>query len=273
MKESDPMVFVVDDDDSVRKALGRLIKSVGMKVETIETAKEFANTFLRLQSEHWGSFEATSRFYRMAKILETALNEGLSVSIRYSACKSNLNDICRTYLFVSSLGVSKFKFRLLFPDGRAKNSLTKELITGEELAKAQYDLINSSKNQKTEAEVTQPCLYNLPNKMKKDSNSFAHNSYKQACSCGTVAAYIDSNGDVKYCLFDEGILGNIFDKSFIDVWNSSTAEQVRVLRCPLDRSGYSCSSFKILYTQFDNYSGFMREYNQAVHKRLIDHKA
>lgn len=41
MKESEPMVFVVDDDNSVRKALERLIKSVGMKVETFETAKEF----------------------------------------------------------------------------------------------------------------------------------------------------------------------------------------------------------------------------------------
>jgi FixJ family two-component response regulator len=41
MKESEPMVFVVDDDNSVRKALERLIKSVGMKVETFKTASEF----------------------------------------------------------------------------------------------------------------------------------------------------------------------------------------------------------------------------------------
>ena len=41
MKESEPMVFVVDDDTSVRKALERLIRSVGMKVETFGTAKNF----------------------------------------------------------------------------------------------------------------------------------------------------------------------------------------------------------------------------------------
>ena len=41
MKESEPMVFVVDDDSSVRKALERLIRSVGMKVEIFETAKDF----------------------------------------------------------------------------------------------------------------------------------------------------------------------------------------------------------------------------------------
>jgi RNA polymerase sigma factor (sigma-70 family) len=41
MKESEAMVFVVDDDDSVRKATQRLIKSVGMNVETFETADQF----------------------------------------------------------------------------------------------------------------------------------------------------------------------------------------------------------------------------------------
>ena len=41
MKESEPVVFVVDDDESVRKALKRLIKSVGMNVETFATARDF----------------------------------------------------------------------------------------------------------------------------------------------------------------------------------------------------------------------------------------
>ena len=41
MNESGPMVFVVDDDESVRKALNRLIKSVGMNVETFATAQDF----------------------------------------------------------------------------------------------------------------------------------------------------------------------------------------------------------------------------------------
>ena len=41
MRESEPVVFVVDDDESVRKALKRLIKSVGMNVETFATAQDF----------------------------------------------------------------------------------------------------------------------------------------------------------------------------------------------------------------------------------------
>ena len=40
MTESDPIVFVVDDDSSVRKALQRLVQSVGMKVEIFASARD-----------------------------------------------------------------------------------------------------------------------------------------------------------------------------------------------------------------------------------------
>ena len=41
MKEADSVVFVVDDDSSVREAIKSLIKSVGLHVETFETAQQF----------------------------------------------------------------------------------------------------------------------------------------------------------------------------------------------------------------------------------------
>lgn len=41
MKQTEPTVFVVDDDKSVRVALSRLIRSTGMNVETFSTAHEF----------------------------------------------------------------------------------------------------------------------------------------------------------------------------------------------------------------------------------------
>lgn len=37
----DMTIFVVDDDESVRRALKRLIKSSGLKVETFASAREF----------------------------------------------------------------------------------------------------------------------------------------------------------------------------------------------------------------------------------------
>ena len=41
MTEAPPIVFVVDDDPSVRRALKRLIGSVGLQVETFGSANEF----------------------------------------------------------------------------------------------------------------------------------------------------------------------------------------------------------------------------------------
>ena len=41
MKAAEPIVFVVDDDASVCKALDRLIRSVGLKAETFPSAKDF----------------------------------------------------------------------------------------------------------------------------------------------------------------------------------------------------------------------------------------
>ena len=41
-----PIIYIVDDDDSVRRALKRLIRSVGMDAEVFASAQEF------LDSEH-----------------------------------------------------------------------------------------------------------------------------------------------------------------------------------------------------------------------------
>ena len=43
MTDPDPIVFVVDDDASVRDAVKKLITSVGLRVETFESAREFLN--------------------------------------------------------------------------------------------------------------------------------------------------------------------------------------------------------------------------------------
>jgi FixJ family two-component response regulator len=39
--EAQPIVFVVDDDESMRKGLGNLLRSVGLRVETFASAPEF----------------------------------------------------------------------------------------------------------------------------------------------------------------------------------------------------------------------------------------
>jgi FixJ family two-component response regulator len=44
MKHSDPIVYVVDDDESVRDAVRRLIASIGLRVETFGSTREFLSS-------------------------------------------------------------------------------------------------------------------------------------------------------------------------------------------------------------------------------------
>ncbi len=44
MNESDPIVYVVDDDESVREAVQRLIASVGLRVQTFGSTREFLDS-------------------------------------------------------------------------------------------------------------------------------------------------------------------------------------------------------------------------------------
>ena len=41
MKDTDAIVFVVDDDPSIREAIESLIRLAGLRVETFGTAQEF----------------------------------------------------------------------------------------------------------------------------------------------------------------------------------------------------------------------------------------
>ncbi|MDX1284523.1 MAG: radical SAM protein, partial [Draconibacterium sp.] len=255
----------------LNKELCTLLKEAGVTRLQIGLDSSGNSSYLDSNNTTWDTYHSWLRaeknsFQKTVDSIKSAVSSGLNVSVRYSACKSNLNDIVNTYRFVSELGVSKFKFRLLFPDGRAKNSLAKELLKGEDLAKAQLELIRATERTKTEVEITQPCFFKLRGKTLKNVNGY--NAYKQACSCGTFAAYIDSNGDIKYCLFDEKTLGNLFEKPFLKIWNSQSTNMVRETRCPFDQSGFTCSSFKILYEQHRSYEQFMKEYYREYQKNL-----
>lgn len=225
------------------------------------------------QGRKWDTLHSWLRddedaFQHTLEGIANALQAKIAVSVRYSLCRSNMLDVVRTYQRISDMGVSKFKFRVLFPIGRAMDDLMKELISGRDLARAQHTLIKASAGNHTLVEITQPCYFPLPGRATV-LNEEAPKAYKEPCPCGMDAAYVDSNGDVKYCLFDVESLGNVFKKDFLSIWNSLHAGAVRRQRCPLDLSGRACSSFALLYSQCGSYDVFMKEYAGAV--AVIEH--
>lgn len=44
MIEATPLIYIVDDDRSVRKSLKRLMKSAGLKAKTLASAEDFLNS-------------------------------------------------------------------------------------------------------------------------------------------------------------------------------------------------------------------------------------
>jgi MoaA/NifB/PqqE/SkfB family radical SAM enzyme len=224
-----------------------------------------ATPYIDRHSQRWDSFHSWLRaepgsLRRAQDGISTALDAGLSVSVRYSLARSNLAALTDTYDFACSLGVAKFKLRTLFPDGRARSSLVSELVSGVEYARAQHALIAATRGRTTVAEITQPCCYPLTSRAGLEQGRPAFNAFKESCPCGEIAAYVDANGDVKYCLFDAAALGNVLSSPFIEVWNSVAASQARQERCALDKSGHGCSAFKVLYEQFKDYALFIAEY-------------
>lgn len=251
------------------KALCKRLKNSGVTRLQIGLDSSGLKIFTDDHGNTWDTIHSwlrvdTEGFRKSTRAIKLASEAGLDVSVRYSLCHSNIQDVVNTYNFVSGLGVSKFKFRVLFPDGRAKNRLVREIITGKEMAYAQFELISASAGNPTIIEITQPCFYPLPGREALQTGNFPHNSFKEICPCGTKAAYIDSNGDVKYCLFDEEILGNIFESPFLTIWNSASVGKVRKFRCPFDLTGHDCSSFRLLYNQFGDYEEFIREYSKSL---------
>lgn len=218
----------------------------------------------------WDTFHSWLRddpqaFVMATRGIRTALRAGLAVSVRYSLAKANLHDVAVTCRYAAGLGASKFKFRILFPDGRARKNLIAQLVTGSEFGRAQRALLDASQYQETMIEMTQPCLFPLPDRKAVEERGRLPKVYKEQCPCGTRAAYVDSNGDVKYCLFDKEPIGNIRKEAgLIKAWNSEAAKEARSKRCPLDGSGVACSAFKMLYEQFHDYRRFMREYSKIA---------
>jgi FixJ family two-component response regulator len=74
MRQSAPAIAVIDDDASVRRALGRLLRSAGFAVETFATARDFLDT------DHWAQTACLVLDIHLPGMSGFELQEHLAVS-------------------------------------------------------------------------------------------------------------------------------------------------------------------------------------------------
>ena len=96
MTATEPVVFIIDDDPSVRRSLERLLKSVGLVAESFASATEF------LQRGHWEESGCLVLDVRMPEISGLDLQEKLAKA-----------GICLPIIFISGHGTVPMSVRAM----------------------------------------------------------------------------------------------------------------------------------------------------------------
>ena len=105
----------------------------------VHVAREFSETYLKCQQEHWGSFEAISRYYRLSELLKKAIerkiltrndfsNNDMFVlnKIYQSDQKDLINELekMREKVILNKIGITKKKkFRYVDPEVLINNEI------------------------------------------------------------------------------------------------------------------------------------------------------
>jgi FixJ family two-component response regulator len=92
MSKAQPLVAVVDDDESVGRALNRLLRSAGLKAETFVSGSEFLKSLedhapdcivLDLQMAHVDGFEVQSRLGQTGQSMPVIVITGRDTPAAY----------------------------------------------------------------------------------------------------------------------------------------------------------------------------------------------
>jgi MoaA/NifB/PqqE/SkfB family radical SAM enzyme len=224
--------MLLTSDDAAR-LVSLPVKEVQIGIDSLDSGY---HDMMRVEGAHASSCAA----------IRTLIGAGVPVTVRFTVSRKNIDDAVPVYEFFSGIGAAKFKIRMLFPGGCASSIPGSFFLSGSEWARLQYECILASAGG-VRMEITQPCRYTIPDH---------YGAYRENCVCGTKAAYVNWNGDVKYCLFDAAVIGNIRDMPFDEIWNGSGVRGERSLREPTHER-QECSAFAILHGGYDT---FLKEY-------------
>lgn len=162
-----------------------------------------------------GAFNGAIKAIRILKA------KNIKVHVEFTINRINFNDLVATLDLLESLGVDTFLARAVIFKGRATldNSIFR-------LSSSKYkkilELIYKERGKRKIILNCQDPLYHLVDKNLMEKLKTYGNIYSgkilTGCTAGLNMIHIHSNGDVGVCTFLNLIIGNVFEKSLLQIW-------------------------------------------------------
>lgn len=222
------------------------IKSSGIKMVSLSLDGASAEVHDNFRQQP-GAFEATINAAKMFK------QHGIDFLINSSFTKRNQHDIANCFHLAKKLNAKAWYLFMVIPTGRGEE-LLKELVSPEdaqEILEWHYEM----EKQEDELLIRPTCMphyYRIRFEHKKKEHdrekarslTFSPGGSK-GCLAGQTIALLDVDGNVLPCSYLPLSAGNVYQKSFREIWSTSTLfDDLRNFSAYKGRCG-SCEYIKI----------------------------
>ena len=192
--------------------------------------------------ETYESIRQGANFERTIEAARQCVQEGLLEAINFTILSKNYREIPGIMKMAKSIGVSKLTFIGLKPC----QFYPEELLKPEECEEAIRLACESAQETGVEFFFDEPFFWatvrekKLLAQMPSESTGILHPS-TTACIFGEYL-FIEPSGEVKPCTFAPMVLGNINEKSLVDIWHATLSSPFfQKFKDPANRNGHCVS--------------------------------
>ena len=198
------------------------LKEAGVKMVSLSldgSTREIHDNFRDQEGAFDGVIRAT----------EHLNSHGIDFLINSSFTKRNQDDIENIYRLAKKLGASAWYMFMIVPTGRGEEIMS-ELISAEdyeEILKWHFRMENEEKEMLVRPTCAPHYYRIVRQEAKKLGVKYDHRSLKfstggaKGCIAGQTIALIDSRGDVRPCSYFPEVAGNVKEKTFKEIWETS----------------------------------------------------
>lgn len=152
----------------------------------------------------------SNSFEKAINALKMAKDDGLRTQMNVTITSSNLDTLEWNYEKAKELGIDRVFYRRVVPYGKAK--LNRYVLPDKQIYYDKLKKLYRLSSDKLKVVIDDPILGVLLNESEENHLS---------CGAGINSLGISSDGEVYPCIFLREKIGNIMDKSIMDMWNNS----------------------------------------------------